>query len=468
MTRQDKTRQDKTRQDNLLSSGMGTGGIEWFYVLFMLFAGISLAFLTPVFQIPDEPNHFARAWQISEGTLASPVHNLSNKNNLVSFVPSVFFQEKYVGNIVQSEGRYSFKDIADFMSEPVNASRDMRTINNTGSYAPIVYFPQALGAYVVRSVGGTAGEIYYAMRIGAVLFSALCVFMAIRLLPEKGLLIFLLAMMPMYLAESASIAADAVVFGGCMLVSAYILSLTRCEDRLTVRQCVALIVMAVIVGLLKQVYGTVLLLYFLMPYKRLGSRKKYYSFGVIMLAVCLVSSFVWLYFSVSRHGVSFALNKADISAQMEFIKENPFRFLKIIIRSNIILMKFYVNSFIGQLGWLNLGMPIWFKAIYIFLIAAGAALGRLNISIKHRIIMILGFAATVLALDMYEYFAWDQPGSLIIEGVQGRYFIPVSLMALSAFSFLRNIKHEKEVACLVSIMSIAVTLARTYNYFYMS
>ncbi|MBQ7577989.1 MAG: DUF2142 domain-containing protein [Synergistaceae bacterium] len=135
--------------------------LEYIYVIFMLVAGTILTFLTPVYQVPDEPNHFARAWQISESIFISPTENREDSyKNLLSRVPAAFFPKKYIDNPFDAEKRFSLGDISEFMSSPVNFN-DIITmqINNTGSYAPVVYFPQVIAAYLVRNFTKGGGGI---------------------------------------------------------------------------------------------------------------------------------------------------------------------------------------------------------------------------------------------------------------------------------------------------------------------
>ena len=135
--------------------------LEYIYLLLMLITGTILTFLTPVFQIPDEPNHFARAWQISESVFISPTEDREDGyTNLLSRIPAAFFTEKYIDNPFDAEKRYSLDDISEFISTPVNFNDTVTIqINNTGTYAPVVYFPQALAAYVVRNFTKGGGAL---------------------------------------------------------------------------------------------------------------------------------------------------------------------------------------------------------------------------------------------------------------------------------------------------------------------
>ena len=444
-------------------------GLDYLGFIFMIAAGFILSFLTPYFQIPDEPNHFARAYQISEGIFISPVElRNDDKITAVTDSPKVFFQQKYTYNLFSGDKRYSPNDIVELISAPLNDNERTKIyIHNTGQYSPVVYFPQALAAYIVRCLGGTAGAIYYAMRLGAVIFAALCVFGAVRVLPEKGLLIFLLSMMPMYLAESASVSADAVTYGVCIFASAYLLSLRRSEEKLTHSQMMLLLVLAIIVGQSKQIYGAVLLLYFLIPYKKLGGMKKYILFGAAVLGICLASSLIWTYISTVRYGVASAMHKvSNPQEQMKFIADNPLKVLVIFIKSNILSAPYLAVSFIGKLGWLSFRMPLWFYPVYCILIIIAGVYGNLNLSFRDRMIMLAGGLLTLFAMDLFEYLTWTAPGALRVDGLQGRYFIPLAVMIFSIFSARPRIKHEKCIAMIFGSLSIIMTITQNCLYFY--
>ena len=48
-------------------------GADKIFVALFLFAGVMICFTRPPYRLMDEPVHFARAWQISEGIFLSPL-----------------------------------------------------------------------------------------------------------------------------------------------------------------------------------------------------------------------------------------------------------------------------------------------------------------------------------------------------------------------------------------------------------
>ena len=456
--------------NNIISS-CNKIGLEWIALAFVLIFGSAMAFLTPVYQIPDEPNHFARAYQVSELTFICPI--ATDEDGIqwqVSSIPSVFFDEKYTHDLVKK--KYSWRDIGDFLSTSINPDIRTEIRTNAGPYAPLLYMPQAIMGFLARSLGCTAGAVFYAMRLGAVLFVAACVFLSIRFLPEKGLLIFLLAMTPMVLCESASNSADAMLYGCCFLFSAYLLFLSKNEKHLTVLEMTLLLLMAAAMGLLKQVYGTILLLYFLIPWQRMGSKKRYFIFGTSLLVVCLGVSFSWLHISGALSQVTLTTpmirGGVNMHEQIQFILYNPWRFFKVLVNTFRWYSEFYVMSFIGILGWLTILLPRWYYVAYtVAIVLASVAGGEFSLKLWQRILILSGFIASGLALTTLMYVAWTEPGYAVVEGIQGRYFIPLALMTLTAFSYGRRIKHEKTFACIAGLVSAFITLLKTIQHFYM-
>jgi len=270
-------------------------GFEWIAFFVILFFGICLRIFTPPFQLLDEIQHFPRAWQVSEGIFLSetekvrsieqgdnpmaknvmkligdengrlPLRNEDEKF-LVAVVPSSMMPADYAIDAAVKLNFMTVDMLKNFLNSPLDLQKtEVNIIPNTGQYSPLAYFPQALAAFFGRYLNFSSGAIYYAMCLASLFFVAICVFFAMKILPEKKLFIFILAMMPMFLLEITSTSADSVTYGICLLGSAWFLSQRKNFEPITYREIFLLILFSICLGLLKSVYGTILLLYFLMP-----------------------------------------------------------------------------------------------------------------------------------------------------------------------------------------------------------
>ncbi len=443
--------------------------IEFIYLIFALIAGIAVTFIMPMYQVLDAPNHFARAWQISEGKFISPVIERDGVNYLISEVPSVFMNPKYTQAEVYSRNTFSFSDFKNLINTDFNSDdRIIWEISNTGPYSPIVYAPQALGAYIARNLGLSAGWIFYIMRLSALLFSVVCMFLAIKIFPEKALLTFVIGVMPMFLLETGTLTADTVTNCLSILITAFIFSLSRSHEKFTKRQIILLILSAVVLGLIKNVYGTIMLLFFVIPYERSGTRARHYILGIVLLALCLFVSIAWLYISATRFNAHMAvfekLTPADIANQKEFFMQHPLKVLNNIIRE-LYRQKIHVIAyFIGISGL----MRQWFFAAYAVIIFIAAVSGGMRFKFSSRLLMIAGALITITVTWIYSYLMWFDPAAPEIPGMMhSRYYIPLALMFFSALTFAPKIKHENFTAFFIGLFSIAITLFNLYTYLYL-
>ena len=453
--------------------------MEWLYSILMLIFGIQLVFLTPPFQVPDEVNHFLRVYQISEGYLRSPIGEVetpeSKKFYPYAEIPVDFQHLLSPGHegIVAEKNYYGFSHTLKMFSIPVNS--DTRSgylfIPNTGLYSPLVYAPQAFMSFLAEKLFGTVGAVFYFARLGTLIFSIICIYISMKILPEKKLLIFLISFMPMFLYEMTSTSSDAIIYSIAILSTTYLLSLRKSEDLLSRKELSFMILAAISIGLAKQVYGVILLLYLLIPSERFGSKKKFYIFGLGIIVVYLVTSFTWLYLAKSGTFVSphtLPDPNVDITKQIEFIKSNPLTFGGVIYNS-IILPHLYNHcvEFIGVLGWLNKFLPHWFYIFYGILLIFGAFLGNLNLKPQHRIFMLLLSVPTLVVMVIYFYVTWTPVGNPVIQGMQGRYFIPLAVIFFSALSFEKNNSWEIIMALSAGIISSFITLLIVIEGFYL-
>jgi len=366
---------------------------------------------------------------------------------------------------------YGFSHTRKLFSVDINPEPRMdMLIPGSGSYSPLVYAPQALFAFIARNIFGTVGAVYYGARLGAVIFSVICIFFAMKLLPEKKLLIFLIAFMPMFLFETASTSADSVVYAITILGTAYILSLRKNENPVSRKEIFLLALVAISIGLAKQVYGTILLLYLFIPAEHFGGKKKFYLYGAGMFLVYLIASFGWMQFSKSGLDVSppiLAVAGVDMASQLEFIKNNPLKFFEASYNALVLNYNNWRMGFIGVLGWLTIFLPNWFYNFYVILLLVGSFFGKLDLKIKYLALMFLSMIPVMFAILLYMYLTWTPVGVNFIQGVQGRYFIPCALMCFAALSCVKNKPYEIIIACVAGIISGSLTVLSVIERFYM-
>jgi len=446
--------------------------MEWLYLFFTLTIGTALVFITPPNQVPDELAHFFRAYQVSDGVFCGPHREYQrNENEKVFFIYAEVPKSLWtidMPNIGAQKNYYSLSSTRDLLSLPLDAENlDEPAISNTGTYSPLVYAPQALFIFFAKIFFGTVGAVFYAARLGAVFFTAICIFFAIKLLPEKKALIIILAFAPMFLYEMASCSADAVIYSISFLSFAYLLHLRKNTSKISNKELFFLALSAIALGLSKQIYGTILLLYFLIPSEKFGNKKIFYLGGLALIGVFLISALGWMHFAKNGVNISPALSpEADMTAQLNFMISSPETFLSICINSLFSYIKFWEKEFVGVLGWLSISLPIWFYTFYEVALLAAGLYGSLNLTLSQRALMIFSIIPIYLAVSVYFYTTWSPVGAPTFYGCQGRYFIPCAPMILAAFSVFENNRFENFFILLVALISSSLTFYKVIEHFY--
>ncbi|MBR4153313.1 MAG: DUF2142 domain-containing protein [Selenomonadaceae bacterium] len=467
-----------------------------FVAVFLIF-GVIICLVRPPYQLMDEPNHFARAWQISEGIFISPsatqeeVLKTLTADNRKSFgwknlspdaatekmftasVPVSLVPDEFIFNFKDNSPpiKFSFERLKEFLTAPLKVDeREAGLIPNTGAYSPLAYFPQVLGALLGRSLDLGAGTIYYLMNLSGLIFVATCIFLSMKFLPEAKSLIFLLTMMPMILIEAASTSIDSVTYGVSFLGTTWLLSLRGKSESFSRTEIFGLILLSIMLACAKSIYGTILLLYFLIPQAHAGSLKKFLSLGAAILFLNLFASLIWSEVA----GVELATSRQylgaeniDATAQKIFILENPQVFFAAMIKA---FSEYGLNFFLGFIGiWganVDVHSTIEFYILYGIILLTFALTNGLSFKIGERFILFFAAGISTVAFFLFEYVTWMPVGAEIIRGVQGRYFIPIAPMILFALSTLPPLRNKNLIALTAGISSGAVTLLTNFFAFY--
>ena len=479
---------------NRLEQRLENFGAEKIFVAIFFFFGVMILFMRPPYRLMDEPVHLARAWQISEGIFLSPTKiqtsgaeknfgwenrspEAATEKMYVASLPSSLVPDEFLFEIKDDSTlkKFSVDELKNFLTTPLNVdSREEGLIPNTGVYPPPTYFPQAVAAFFGRALNLSAGKIFYLMGLGGLIFVAACVFLSMKFLPEAKQLIFLSAMLPMFLVEAASTSADAVTFGVCFLGTAWLLSLRRSTEKFSRKEIFGLIILSIMLACAKSIYGTILLLYFLIPRERVGSLKKFFLLGAAILFLNLFASAAWTWLAVENSEVELAtlrqylgVKEVDVAAQKIFLSEHPTEFFSAMINIIFIGKFFYWFGFMGVWGANGeFFMPFFFCVLYSTILIFFALSNELNFKLGERGLLIFAAAVSTLGFFLYDYLIWTPVGADYVKGVQGRYFVPLAPMIFFALTILPPMRHKNLIATAAGVFSGTMMLLANFFAFY--
>jgi hypothetical protein len=127
------------------------------------------------------------------------------------------------------------------------------------------------------------------------------------------------------------------------------------------------------------------------------------------------------------------LRNSDPQNQLNWIMSHPSDFLRALLRTIPLQFGTIVWSCIGILGHLHTKLSPVFVGAYM-LVAVVAAINDPSEAVRVSLATRAASAAAVLIstglVFTCEYLVWNKTGNPFIEGVQGRYFIPMALAAM--------------------------------------
>jgi uncharacterized membrane protein len=386
---------------------------------------MTMIVITPPFQVPDEGAHFFRAYQTSTGNL-----KLENRGGLIGaeLPRSLLETRKLFDNIPLHSSHKVSKDLygqalALNSSDPVFCWTIL-------PYPPAAYTAQSIGILIGRAVFASPIVWLYLARFLNLALFLLMISYAIRWMPEMKWGLALLALMPMTLYEAASASADAYTIGISFLMIAFLLRCAAAERNLSIGDIGFMLAGAALLALAKPGYSPIILLAFLIPAKRFGTRmRKVFVIG-FMLIIALAIGIICI---VAMRDYVWAPPGVDSAAQLRFILAHPFDYIAMAFRCIFRASQF--GSFIGWFGWLELRLPLWIIIPYGLLLIAVPFDRRRNLLNNKQRLFIGGlFALLVSAIFAIQYLSYTPVGKRSIDSVQGRYFIPFALLPLLLFN----------------------------------
>lgn len=426
---------------------------------------------------PDENVHFLNASSISAGDI---------------------FPEEVDGKI----GRYIRQEIYDFVINNNSKYASQLNIKYTyneqyynswlpseggesvflswGEYLainPIGYTFSAFGMFIGRVLLGigslnhvTPYNLLLFGRFGNLLFYLIAGYMAIKIIPCMKKLTMVLLLLPMSLYLCSSVSYDAILIPVCTLFVANLLRmiLSNPEGAITKQEIFITLFCAFFMFGVKYAYIPFVLLLLCIPKKKFESNKNYFRCIGMLIAVAFVA------FVVPKLMLSHSLNgyelpeDALITAQREWLLSNLGSIPRIALDTFRANIGFYVTGFFGILGQLDTNIPLPFLVIYMLLFVY-VMIGDLccvnGNNKKIRLVSLFITLVTIAGMFYQIYITWTPGvsgvGTTVVSGIQGRYFIPIFIMACVPFmnrNFIRNEKIGKYVLMKQEICSYGVAV----------
>lgn len=443
----------------------GKNGVEWTFVAIFIAAGAAFALLVPPFQNPDEHMHYFRSYQLANGQIFSKSNGAQYGGDIPVTVHKMVYKSE-----IQHNFDYGYRfhlNYNELFQYKYGGEKQFEAFPNSAIYSPLAYIPSIFAHWIVSIINGPAIITIYLARISSLLIVATAMFFAIRIIPFGKWVLFAVGLLPMAVASSVSMSADAMTVATSVLLIATTLRIAFGKEKVSYKWLLPLFILVITMSLVKQAHVALLPIIFTIPIfnKNYRTRNIYLLFASIFAIAIMF--FVGWYLKTDQITINFDPSIQPI-AQKAYILHEPLRFIKVLF---VTFFTNYANGFViglfGNFGWLTAQMPILFiifstlvlywstktigRSEYKYLPTGKTATLRFNVAMATIFLVV----TTMISVALYIY--WTPVKNSFIMGIQGRYFIPILPLLLLPF-VRRTAENQQTLIRLVTIGTIIILL----------
>jgi uncharacterized membrane protein len=425
------------RRENKLLNLLRTHSTS-FFVLVALVSGVIISFRIPPLFGNDEIVHFPRAYHVQAGHLWA--EHLSGYD-YGAYLPSQLvamnhaFREQVqskgeASKLAQIRQQYGHEKISGNETQPLS-------FTSANVYSAWSYLPAAIGMWIADLFHLPLVWYIYLARLGCLLVWLTLVYFAIRIIPVGKYFLMAVALLPTSLVQASTIGLDGVVNGLAWLIVALTLAIFAKKIRMTPKTMVGLAVLCAYLATTKQGYALIAALPLLVPTSLYSvSRARARTFRLIFASSLIIVTYLYIAktgpIADTLHFIQRPGLYVDAAAQIKHILTNPVAIIATIVFAPFSLS--YLNVYAGVVGVLT-NKLVYLPVAVMFLLYAALALvfagqrGAKELR-SYRWTLLAGgiaiVAGTFLLINLALYVSFTTVGNPHIEGVQGRYLLPLA------------------------------------------
>lgn len=414
--------------------------VEKFYLPTALFLGMIFQCLITVGGVPDEPGHLDTAYKYSNKILL--VEDTDTPCTIYKRRCDAEMSEM-LANGLESNSYYQL--LTDtFRKADHTELIETESVDSTNLVPGIVYIPGALGISAGRVLGLSAMFTMQLARIFNLVVYVLLVFGAIRLIPFGKNLMGMIALLPIALQQGASASYDAVINGLLMLFFALCMYMAQKQQKKSWELALAGILALFTAAVKGGVYMPMLLM--LVPAfirkKQPGTedKKKKMHWGIVLAVSALVLSAVFYmkFMPVLRTLMQSADTGSEMQYTISYVLQNPLKVVYMYWNTFMEKGDFLLRGLLGgTLSWLDFQMSWLFEVVFLLciLLMVNMEGDRCEKRNGQKLLIALVCVISAVLIMMSMLVGYTRSGVDYIQGLQGRYFLP---LAPAAFLLTSN------------------------------
>ena len=405
--------------------------LEKLFLIVMIPVSICYSLIMIPGMVPDEATHMRLTYSLASQIMGVEQDKITLRG-----------EEKYIYDRLPSSPNidsYEYSYTHFFSGED---NGDYVTIDaDSANWKQIFgYFPAVIGVIFSRIMHFGATPTIYIARLCNLFFYLWLTYFAIKKIPIGKQLMFMISILPMCSQQMMSLSYDAVLNASTFFCLAYGLFFVYNSEDVRFDEYIKYLFSAIILLSIKSaIYSFILLIPLLSKFKNLNENIKIERKQKVILFLSISIFILFLNFvsfgsSATKETVETAATTKNIISwsgtegyTIGWLITHPIEAIMVFIRTINIKGEWYYYSCLGQdLSWFTVKLPFeLFKCWGLLLLISALKKEENKIDGRMRILFIcinsIVFFLVLLSMCIY----WTPLGYDHIEGVQGRYFIPI-------------------------------------------
>ena len=394
------------------------------YFLLILVYIVPIAFIYPPLEIPDEPTHFKLSYMFSQNGLTGINKDSINVPKNIECL-----------NYSKIEDRDKVNDTNDikkcFTSKKNKNVNVLFGSNSKIGFSFLGYIFSALFVKIIDFFVNSPMIIFYFGRIGNLVFSLFIIYKSLKIAPRYNRILLFIVSIPMFIQQMCSYSYDSPLNSLSILLVSYFLAIMDNKIDLNIKLKIKLFIIMLFLLSVKMIYLPLIVLLFLIPSEKYGGIKKKVTYFIT-----IITGLLCFYFLINNIFISSAdaIISSSNESNLSYLLSSPLSLFGIAYNTIKINGIFYVTSLFGHFSWFKFqlnGFSIVLYLIFMFYLFFGeeSCLKKIR---KNKVLIMFSILIMVAAIFASMYLFWSTYKLGYVDGVQGRYFIPL----LGLFSLL--------------------------------
>lgn len=428
---------------------------ENIYAALVAVVGITMIFIMPPFNVPDESSHYMRAYK------DSLLNFEEDEDGYYAFPKAIDeLAYRYRRNVhVEGNKIYPRNYISDVLKEADYEvmSTYETDYNNVKNLSFVPYVPSTLIFLIGRTLGVSSLLILLLCRLADFLIVSVCAYWAIKKVPCFKKVFLVVCLFPIFIQQCCAINMDYFTNAISVLLVSHLLTMIYGKEKVGKKETGILVVLSLALSLGKFGYFPLLLLLVLVPNDKFKNKKIAWLYRIAFFMAVFVVSFL---FNIgATYGGNFGNDSSSNVYGLKYFFTNPLDFIKIMFvtafnRIDQDIIRGFIDCFAYSTVWHDSALTIFVHFIYFSFILISDENDEKLTKFQRAVFLIIPamVLAIVYAIALSQ---WTTKGSNLIWGIQARYFIPILISLYIGVSNSRINVDVKDKKLLYSMLIFA-------------